>query len=148
MYTKPKTIQAIRAAEDCVTCAILLEYGPESPVAMRLIAKRLGRPIIGAQWIAFLRDHEAYHLNKGEAVMSEICADAIPVELMLTVFAEAKPRVARVAVRPVVRPLTAEEQAAAEFEYAARPQVKQTNVRKDNRPVVKPLDTRAFGSFK
>jgi len=144
MYTKPKTIQAVRAAEDCVTCAVLLEYGPESPIAMRIIARRLGRPIIGAQWVAFLRDHEAYHLNKGETVMAEICADAIPVGLMLTVFAEAKPRVAR----PVVRPLTLEERAAAEFEYAARPQVKQTNDRRDNRPVVKPLDTREFGSFK
>jgi hypothetical protein len=142
-YTKPRSIEAQRAAEECVTCAILIEYGPESPVAMRLISNRIGRPLFGPKWVQFLRDHEDYHLNKGERVLSEICADAIDPKLLLTVFAEAQPRIAR----PVVKPLTDEEKALAEFEHFARPEVKQVDKRTDKRPIVKPLNTQAFAGF-
>ena len=132
-------VEAERLADEYPTCRILKDFGPESPESMRRIGKLVGKVLYGHKWVEYLRELEAYVLNKGQRFPFEWSADSISQEKMLSVFAEAKPANVRVDTR------TDEEKAMDEFmKYGGKPAY-QRNGRKDNRPIIKPLDIQEFG---
>jgi hypothetical protein len=150
-YTKPKSVAAVRLREECYLCRIIDAKGPEDPETIaRISTARMERklpPVFPHNWVKFLRWLEDYWVNQGVQFPYEWSADAISVDKMLTVFAELKPRVVKPVASPSAKPMTEDEKAIAEFEFFARPQVKQTDGRRDRRPIVKPLNTTPFNGF-
>lgn len=128
----------------CKTCKTLLRLGVNSQEAAKELGVRGG--LLG--WVRFLKEHEAYHLNKGEALPLAFTADGLSDKMKARVVeleAEAN------APRPVYhKPVVSDEaKAIMEFKLMARPEVKQRTVHYNN-PVWGPamLDTRPFGDLK
>jgi hypothetical protein len=88
-------------------------------------------------WIGWLIKHERYHKSKGEVLPDEWTVRGLKQEFKDKVLSP-RPRIAK--------PLDAEAQAIAAFNRLAG-KGNQSNGRTQP-PVMRPLDTRAFGSFK
>lgn len=128
---------AMGTASYCKTCKALMLGGVNNPE----VAKSLG--IKGPKaWNEFLKGHEEYHKAKGEEIPEAWTVRAFDVDMQAAV----EGKELRYEPKPRYVP-TEEELAIREFKLAMRPRVKQGNGREDNRPVLKPFDTKPFAGL-
>ena len=129
----------------CGLCQVLLANGGTTPKAVREFNEMRerngyrGKPAHGEEWVKLLRDHEASH--------EETLPEAWTVAGIPQAFYDAYKPVERPVSKPrvfVKREPSQEELALQEFKAWARPVIHQGNGRKDNKPVLKHVDTTPF----
>jgi len=134
---KDKAINTVRlafgTASYCKSCRALATYGVNSAEAMRAIG------VPSQAWVGWLKRHEAYHTAKGEELPDEWTERGLTQEFKDAVLTP-KPKY----VPAPMRDVTDEEKAIVAFKLAARPVIHQRNGRRDNKPILAPLDTTPF----
>ena len=141
---------ALGSVSTCGLCQVLAAHGGTTPEAVREFNEMRerngyrGKPAHGDEWIALLQQHEDHHKRLGETLPEAWTEKGIPLA-----FYEAYKPVERPVAKPVYvkRELSEEEKAIQEFKAWARPVVKQRNGRADNKPIVRPLETKPFAGL-
>lgn len=129
----------------CKLCKVLEKYGGTTPEAVReynLIRERdgyTGKPAHGIEWVKLLADHELYHLRRGESLPLMYTILGLPQEF----------KDSMVKRQPKVTPQVSKEDLAAiaQFKRVAKGNKRELNGRRDNRPILRPLDTTPFKGF-